>query len=60
MSPAIEKIWEMGLTRSDVLKSKYSNGVGGAPEPLTDYMDVSIVCWFDVFPDSSTVPQSVY
>ena len=36
----------MGKTRSDVLQSKYSNRVGGAPEPLTDYMDVSRVFWF--------------
>lgn len=41
MRPPIEKIWEMGKTRRDVLQSKYSPKVGDAPEPLTDYMDVS-------------------
>jgi len=36
----IEKIWEMGLTRSDLVARKYG---GDAPEPLTDYQDVSLV-----------------
>jgi len=44
MRRPIEKIWDMGLTR-DMVQWKYSSkepkNVGEAPEPLTDYMDVS-------------------
>ncbi len=43
MDRAIEKIWEKGLTRSDVIRSKFAGG--DSPEPLTDYMDVSW-CFF--------------
>ncbi len=43
MDRTIENLWEMGLTRSDVITSKFAGG--DVPEPLTDYMDVSWCSW---------------
>ena len=45
MRPPIQTIWDMGLNRDAVewkYNSKEPKSIGDAPEPLTDYLDVSV------------------
>lgn len=54
MRPPIQTIWDMGLNRDAVewkYNSKEPKSIGDAPEPLTDYLDVSVHIAF--FSDSS-------